>query len=216
MAAALGYTQAGASTLGFLKRIETQDGSDDSGAGSSSAQSLPVSTRDSFTVKEKFKGLIRQLPARTYLDRLISIFMSTFNYQYYTIDPDIFYAQLEEWHALPFKLLTTTGPQGLTPDMRAFPAVLFQVIGTALLVVPEGGELATEFGALKYAASMTFEDLAMDYSESGMAIVGLFDKRSLSITTVQAAFLRAAFFKFMAQVTDSVGVGSAICPRMRL
>ena len=211
VAAALGYSQTGASTMGFLRRIETQDDGGSSGVSVPDAGAPPTAstTRDAEAVKERFRCLIRQLPARTYLDRLIAIFLSTFNYQYYPVEPDVFRAQLEQWHALPFKLLTSRGPDGLDPDMRVFPAVLFQVVATALLVVKDNdnntqGGLAAELGALKYAAGMTFEDLAVDYSESGMAIVGLFDKRSLAVTTVQAEFLRAAFLKYTARVTDSV------------
>lgn len=219
VAVALGYSQAGASTMGFLQHIQTEDGSGGDTSSSAPHASLSSAGRDPQTVRERFKGLIRQLPARAYLDRLITIFMTTFNYQYYVIDPDVFREQLERWHALPFRLLTTTGPQGLTPDMRVFPAVLFQVAATALLVVTEeqgGGSKAAEFEALKYAAGMTFEDLAMDYSESGMAIVGLFDKRSLAVTTVQARFLRASFLKFTAQVTESVSTcleAKCVCSR---
>ena len=84
------------------------------------------------------------------------------------------------------------GPQGLPSDLRVFPAVLFQVVATALLLVPDSEP--SEFDGLKYTTTMTFEDLASEYSESGAAIVSLFGKRDLSITTVQAECLHAAAF----------------------
>lgn len=203
MAATWGYSQTGTSTISFLKRIETAE-ADDSGDGDE-APSKPYPSggrQDTFVVKEKYKGLIRQLPAKVYIDQLIDIFMAEFNWQYYMVDPNIFYAQLDEWNKLPFSILSSTGPQALSPDLRVFPAVLFQMIATALLSLPETPDPI--FDALKYAGNMTFEDLASDYSESGAAIVGLFGKKNLSLTTVVAEFLRASFLKFTGNVTESV------------
>ncbi|KAG9258100.1 uncharacterized protein F5Z01DRAFT_633099 [Emericellopsis atlantica] len=199
VAAQLGYAHAGTSTMGFLRHMEAHDPAS-LPAGRFQVPSRPGGRDTEALTSEKFKGLIRQLPAKRYLDRLVTIFLSTFNYQYYAVDPDVFHAQLQEWQSLPFKLLSTSGPHGLTPDLRVFPAVLFQMVATALLVVPEGDE---EMEGLKYAAGMTFEDLAMDYSENGMAIVSLFGKTGLALTTILAEFLRAGFLKYTANVTES-------------
>lgn len=203
MAATWGYSQTGTSTISFLKRIETADVDDDGGSEEAPSRMYPNGGRqDSFVIKEKYKGLIRQLPAKVYIDKLIDIFMAEFNWQYYMVDPNIFYAQLDEWHNLPFSVLSSSGPQALSPDLKVFPAVLFHIIATALLSLPEGPDPV--FDALKYAGNMTFEDLAADYSESGSAIVNLFGKKSLSLTTVLAEFLRASFLKFTGNVTESV------------
>ena len=59
--------------------------------------------QDSATVKEKYKGLIRQLPAKLYLEKLIEVFLAKFNHHYWFVDPDIFYQQLEEWQSLDRK-----------------------------------------------------------------------------------------------------------------
>lgn len=168
----------------------------------SSLSSTHGSRADSFAIREKYKGLIRQLPAKVFTDKLVDMFMREFNWQYYFVDPDIFYAQLQEWNNLPFSIFSTEGPQGISQDLRVFPAVLFQMIATALLILPDEEE--EEFAMLKYAANMTFEDLACDYSASGEDIVMLFGKKGLSVTTVQAEFLRASFLKFTANVTESV------------
>ncbi|KAK2590122.1 hypothetical protein QQS21_012202 [Conoideocrella luteorostrata] len=199
LAATWGYGQTGPSTIGFLKKIETAPTPEEQDA----MARLP--SRDAphhtFAVREKYKGLIRQLPAKIFVDKLVGIFMREFNWQYYFVDPDIFYTQLEEWNALPFSVFSSEGPQGISPDLRVFPAVLFHMIATAMLILPS--EWEREFATLKYAANMTFEDLACDYSESGANLVGLFGKKSLCITTVQAEFLRASFLKFTANVTES-------------
>lgn len=187
--------------MALMEKIDKADVEGSEADGPASSQATPGLRRDSAAVKEKYKGLIRQLPAKMYLEKLIDVFLANFNHHYWIVDPDILYRQLEEWQSLTFKSISTLGPQSLSPDLRAFPAVLFQIIGTALLTVSEGSD--SIFEGLKYAGSMSFEDLACDYSESGMAVVNLFGKTGLSLTTVQAEFLRASFLKFSANVTES-------------
>lgn len=180
--------------MSFLKRMESHDDSD------GTLNIAPRAEKDSLAMKEKFRGLIRQLPAKVYMDKLIKMYFSKLNYQYYALDPSVFDEQLAQWHALPFKTLSTQGPSALPPDLKVFPAVLFQVIAMALLIIPEGD---ADFEGLKYAGNMTFEDLALDYSESGMSMVNLFDKKDLSLTTIQAEFLKATFLKYTADVRES-------------
>lgn len=190
--------------MGILKRIESL--TDDEEASPDLYAKTQGSTTGSpgreLALKEKYKSVIRQLPARDYIDRLVQMYLHSFNWQYYAIDPDIFYAQLEEWNSLPFSVLSDVGPRGLNPELRAFPAVVFQIIATALLLLPERPD--PTFDSLKFAGGMRFEDLAMEYSESGQAIVDLLGKKHLSLATVQAQFLRASFHKFTAKVTDAV------------
>jgi hypothetical protein len=202
VAATWGYSQTGASTISCLKKIEMVSPEDQS---SISAMSPTYATHtESLGILNKYKDLIRQLPAKIFIDKLVTIFMRQFNWQYYIVDPDVFHTQLLEWNDLPFSIYSTEGWQRISPDLRVFPAVLFQIIATALLLLPDEEE--TEFATLKYAANMTFEDLACDFSASGADIVGLFGKKSMSVTTVQAEFLRASFLKYTANVTESVSV----------
>jgi hypothetical protein len=197
-AADWGYSQTGASTLGFLRKIERANG--DGVLTSLTAPS--ISGEDHFGIRERYKSLIRQLPAKVYIDKLVDVYFKEFNWQYYPLDQDLFLEQLTEWNKLPFNIFSTMGPQALTPDMRVFPALLFQVLACALLILPAGSEEA--FESLKYAGNMTFEDLSVDYSESGMAVLSLLGKRQITLTTVQAGFMRAAVLKYMAKVTESV------------
>lgn len=116
---------------------------------------------------------------------------------------------MDEWYSLPFSVLNTAGPQALAPDLRAFPALLFQVIATALLILPAGPD--PTFDSLKYSSSMTLEDLATDYSESSMALLALLGKRQVSHTAVITGWLRAAFLKYSGLITESWhAVGAAI------
>lgn len=196
-----GYAHNGASTMGILKRIESiTDG--EAVTSRMPEESSRGSPGKELALREKYKAIIRQLPARNYIEKLIEMYMHGFNWQYYPIDPDILYAQLETWNSLPFSVLSDVGPRGLESELRAFPALLFQVVATALLLLPEQPD--STFDSLKFAGDMRFEDLAVEYSESGQALLDLLGKSQLSLTTVQAQFLRASFQKFTAKVTDAV------------
>ncbi|KAK0634675.1 humps family-domain-containing protein [Bombardia bombarda] len=200
-----GYSRTGASTLGFLQKIEGVS-PDEPLSGLNPDKSQHCET---FNTRERYKSLIRQLPARTYIDKLVDVYFTEFNWQYFALDRDLFDKQLAEWYRLPFGLLSTGGPQALAPDLRVFPGLLFQVLAISLLVLQSGSD--PTFDSLKYAGNMTFEDLAVDYSESGVAILSLLGKRQMSVTTVLAGFLRASFLKFVGLVTEAWhAIGSAI------
>ena len=201
-AADWGYSQTGATTLGFLRKIEGAQGDSDSVLATLTAGGGCPSDGDQFGIRDRYKSLIRQLPAKVYIDKLVDVYFRQFNWQYYPLDHDLFLTQLAEWNQLPFHVFSTMGPQGLDPDLRVFPALLFQVLACALLILPD--EEHVDFEPLKYAGNMTFEDLAVDYSESGVSMLSILGKRQITLTTVQAGFLRAAVLKYMAKVTESV------------
>ncbi|KAK7752896.1 hypothetical protein SLS62_005055 [Diatrype stigma] len=197
-----GYTNNGSSPLEILKKID--------GTGGESIPGMPADTydRDSVGVRERYKSLVRQLPARTFVDQLIAVYSRDINWQYCGLDIPILQDLVDQWYNLPFSLLSSAGPQALDPMLRALPALLFQLMASALLYVPDSAH--ETFNSLKYA-NMTFDDLALEYSESGVAILSLLGKRQMSIVTVLAGWVRAGFLKYTGQVTESWHqVGTAI------
>lgn len=201
MAAQLGYAHSGSSTMGLLKSIETAP-QESPTSGSTPGDVRPAFDSHTAAVRDKYKSLVRQLPSKMYIDKLVRIFFAEINDMYNFIDEAPFFQQLAEWNRMPFSTLSAPsgGPGALTPDMRVFPAILFQMLACAVLVLPEEGDVV--FDALKYAGEMTFEDLAKDYSESGVAVAALFGKANVCVTTVQAGFLRSLFLKYIANVTE--------------
>lgn len=201
-AADFGYSNSsgnGASTLGFLKKIE--------GAGSGELLSSVGGVGDTqegehFGSRERYKSLVRHLPARTFVEKLVDIYFKEFNWMYYTVDEAEFYENLEKWYQLPFHLLSNAGPQGIEPTLRSFPALLFQILASGLLGIYDEGD--ERFVGLKYAGNMAFEDLALEYSETGIAILSLLGKRQMTVPTVLAGWVRAAFLKYTGQVTEAV------------
>lgn len=197
MAAALGYSQTRPSTLSLLRKIETADGNDSSNTTAKYQQS----SHDASVLRDKYKGLVRQLPAKTFIDTLVGMYFKDLHDQYNFVDKTTFFELLGEWNKLPFQMLSS--PEQLRPAMRFFPALLFQILATSLLLMQPGVPHPV-FDSLKYAGGMTFEDLATDYSESGAAIVNLFGKNELDEVTVQAQFMRAVFLKYTAHVIECV------------
>ncbi len=189
-----GYTDNGNSPLEILKKIETN-------GESLTGMSSDNYDRDSIGVRERYKSLIRQLPARTYVEQLIEIYSRDINWQYCGLDMPILQELIEKWYNLPYSLLATSGPQALDPMLRALPALLFQLMASALLYLPDTSY--ENFNSLKYA-NMTFDDLALEYSESGVAILSLLGKRQMSIVTVLAGWVRSGFLKYTGQVTEAV------------
>ncbi|KAK4243787.1 hypothetical protein C7999DRAFT_17908 [Corynascus novoguineensis] len=173
------------------------------------------------TLRDRYKTLIRQLPARCAIEKLAEFYFAEFNPQYAMLDRNIFDAQLAAWYRLPFSQLSTgPGPAALSREMRAFPAVVFQICAVALLVledvdVAEDGTreraVAESFAGLKYAGGMTFEDLAREYSDCGVELLAVLGKREMALNTVVAGWVRASWLKYVGLVTESWhAVGSAI------
>jgi hypothetical protein len=186
--------------MGLLRRIESVGSA---GGASQSKRSTGDSHAGNIAIADKYKTLIRQLPSRALTQKLADIYFRHLNWHYSFLEKVIFYEQLDDWNSLPFASLST--PLDLPNELRVFPALLFQVVASALLVLPDVEDLDTkEFESLKYAGGMSWEDLAVELSESGMSMLQLFGKRHLALTTVQAQFLRAAFTKYLAKVADSV------------
>lgn len=188
----LGYVQNGSSTIGLLANIESNPAGGIHMLDSPDRAATPG-------IRERYKCLIRQLPPRPYVEQLVDIYFREFDWN---LDIDIFKSQLCEWYSTPFHILSEAGPLGLPPDLRAFPALLFQALAGALIVLPKDKE--GEFEPLKYAGNMSFVDLGLEYSESGAAILALLGKPHMTELTVLAGFVRSGVLKYTGAVTESV------------
>ncbi|TLD24337.1 hypothetical protein PspLS_06527 [Pyricularia sp. CBS 133598] len=204
----------GVSTLGLLLKIDKVTASGQQGdAGDQLTRITADSDRRVYDVgiRERYKSILRRLPARDHVERLAEIFLEELNPNYYALEPDLFRNQLAEWYEVHVDLLDKSGPYAITPEMRPFGALLFEIIAVALLLLPSEGPLATHYKALKDGEGINVVDLAMDYSESGVAILSLLGKRQMSLTTIQAGFIRANFLKYCALVTEAWhAIGSVI------
>jgi hypothetical protein len=196
-AADFGYSMHAGSTLGILRRLE---------GATAPLAGMPaeIPSEESYDMRERYKSLIRQLPARTYVEKLVDVYFHDVNWQYFGIDEHMTRDLMNQWYDLPFNVLSASGPQALDPMLRALPALLFQMVACALLYLSE--ETEKNFECLKYTSNMTFDDLSVEYSEAGMAILTLLGKRQMSIVTVLAGWCRASLLKFTGMVTESVSI----------
>lgn len=187
--------------MGLLRKIESAG---NEGTDGQPTQLIPDESHvDNAAIADKYKNLIRQLPARPLTQKLVDIYFRHLNWHYSFLEEVIFREQLEEWNSLPYALFSK--PLSLPAETRVFPALLFIVVATAMLVLEDVEDVdEKEFEGLKYAGGMTWEDLAVELCESGKDLLRLFEKRHVAMATVQAEFLMAAFTKYTAKVAESV------------
>lgn len=182
-------------TLGILRKIWRQD--------TDSRSCLPKFTLtaiDNSGIREKYKGLIRQLPSKPIIENMVKTFFREVNHQYYPLDEGIFRDHLKDWFSLSLSTLNNA-PHELSGNMQFFPALLFQCLALALQFQPLKYDSCLE--SLKYAVGMSFDDLASDYSQSGISLMALLGKRHATLITVQAGFLRTSFLKNYGMVPES-------------
>jgi hypothetical protein len=199
----LGYTKPNGdfnSTLEIFEKIEKYSNENHSTDSPPLLLKLAYNRADCSGLKEKYKSLIRQLPSKQYVEILLMTYFREVNYEYYPLDENIFRDHLKNWDNLSFSILCK-GPKELTGDLRFFPALLFQILALALQFQPLNYDSTLE--SIKYAAGMSLDDLASDYSESGAQITLLLGKEQATLVTVQAGFLRTSFLRNCGMVPES-------------
>lgn len=195
---AFGYAKSNGNnntTLGIFKKIEDYD-ADPSALISNS----PSNFTNHGGLREEYKSLIRQLPSKPFIEKLVTNYFQEVNYQYYPLDEGIFRDLLNSWNNLSFSTLNK-GPLQLSGDLQFFPGLLFQILALALQFQPP--DFDPSLDSLKYASAMSLDDLASDYSESGNRLVCLLGKRNITLVTVQAGFLRTQFMKNCGLIPES-------------
>lgn len=193
---ALGYAKTnGHNSLGIFKKIESHDTD-----GQTVRHGSGIYHPGYNGLRDKYKSLVRQLPSRPFVEQLLVNFFQNVNWHYSSIDQEIFYENLQKWYSISFAALNR-GPQELSGNIRFFPALLFQALALALQFQPPDYDPTLD--SLKYVAEMSLDDLANEYSESGMAILSLLGKRDITVVTVQAGFLRTSFLKNSGLITES-------------
>lgn len=191
----LGYARTGTSTADYLDRIDVGD---DEVVGE--VETCPTASGHG-NLWERYKSLVKQLPTRECITRLTDFYFQKINWQYYILDESSFRQQLHDWYQLDLQPFAAKKFEVLPVDVKAFPALLLEVAATSLLLMTP--DTALELNDLKHIGSMSFETMAMKYSETGMAVLNLLGKTEISLTTVFADFLRVAFLKYSGQVTES-------------
>jgi hypothetical protein len=169
----------------------------------------PYSLCPNAATTARYRTLIRQLPPRTSITRLAALYFREFNWQYAVLDQSIFDCHLDKWYRLPFE--TLCGDR----EMRAFPALVFQVCAVALLMISldDGDEEEREesravWEGLRYAGGggVGVEELAAEWSGFGVEVLGCLGKRGMGVVSVLAGWVRAKWLKYGGLVTEAVSL----------
>ncbi|PHH92460.1 hypothetical protein CDD83_7313 [Cordyceps sp. RAO-2017] len=140
----------------------------------------------------KYRDVVRRLPPKRYVDLLLRNFFTDVAWFYDVVDRQIFEEKLAAWDRVSYSTLSQD-PLSLPPDVRLFPALLFQMLAQALLFQPVCSD--NTLNDLKYAPQMSFSDLAAEHSDAGEAILDILGNRDATTVRVQAGLLRACFQK---------------------
>jgi hypothetical protein len=182
-------------TLSILRKIDTCPR--DSSISSDTAE---IGHDIPSELNQKYKDLLRHLPSKAHINIILQTFFNDVNWQYYVIDEMEFRQQICAWEQIPYATLSR-GLYGLNAETWAFPALIFQVLAQALLYQPSRPDERLE--SLKYAAGMTCYNLAVEFSETGAAILSVLGKIHITMATVQAGLLRASFLKSSGSVIEA-------------
>lgn len=186
--ARLGYAKSTKGTPGIIHAL-----------GESASLLDDTHPRNGFSPGQ-YIGIIRELPSWRHIDILVQAFFKNVTWHYDIVDEVRFTNQLSQWRCLTHNQLKQA-PDSLPIDLRAFPALLLQVLAQSLLFQPIQHDQSLD--DLKYTADMELSDRAAEYSDSGHRLVMSLGKTQLTLTTVQALLMRACFEKTTGAVIEA-------------
>lgn len=185
--ACLGYAHDDTGTRAIMDVL----GSQQTHAGSAIKPMSDVATR--------YKAILWLLPSDSHIDRLVRFFFAEISWQYDVVDEDVFREQLSSWRRVSYA--SRSNQQGLDPENRWFPALLFQILVQAVLhQLPGNDEFLQD---LKRAPGMEPIDLATELSDAGQQILSLLESAEPTLAKVQAGLQRATFLKMTGSVIEA-------------
>lgn len=138
--------------------------------------------------KRDIESLIAKLPPRSILEVLVSLFFDEVNSHYFILEKYYFNELFSRWPPTediqPVKYLNSVQ---LSTELRYFPALLFQVIALSLQFLPPDWD--------DLSGSSHEVSTSRTYSDLGDKFLYLLGRPGLTITAVQADFLRSSWLK---------------------
>lgn len=186
--ACLGYADDNSGTRSFMDII--------GGGQHPFSDSKSDSTSDAAS---RYKVLVRQLPPKDCVDRLVRFFFAEISWQYDVVDETTFRQQVLAWGRVTYA--AHSQPRELDPEVRYFPALLFQVLAQAVLFQPRGDGSFLE--DLRPSPDTDLIDLATEFSDAGHQILLVLGPTEPALVRVQAGLQRAIFLKTTASVVEA-------------
>lgn len=158
-------------------------------------------------VASRYKVLVRQLPPKDCIERLVCFFFAEIAWQYDVLQESTFRQQALVWDHVTYA--ARSQPRELDPELRYFPALLFQVMAQAVLFQPRG-EISF-LDDLRPSPDTDLIDLAAEFSDAGYQILSVLGPTEPALVRVQAGLQRTIFLKTTASVVEAWHVlGSTI------
>lgn len=182
-----GYSNVNAhNVLGIVKKLDhLETGSTHTPPRRSTTVSLSLASL------EIYQAVIKRLPCRACIDRLVEIFFTEVNWQFAIVDRNILQTQLNEYRQ--FSAAPIVEPQRDFPsDQLTFLALLFQVIGLAIQFLPAQAAHGLHPSCLRSISRDAKDDKRDCYT---MELLNLLGKDAIDLTYIQAEFLRVSWLK---------------------
>lgn len=180
---------------------------------------------------QTYNNFIRLLPARPYTNLLVQVFFTEANFLYGTLHQQTFNKILDEWWAIAtnsnrsaFSAATGVSTSGIPStkpptssndpyilkDIHFFPALLLQVLATAVQLLPR--EHYDFMNQMKLGMCESFQDLSTQFSNASCELSLLLGGTcTSSLARVQQPFLRAAWLKNEGRIHEAWhSLGTAI------
>lgn len=167
----------------------------------STAHDHPVQPPISSATSDAF---IAQLPSRMAIKKLVAAFFNDVNWQYFILEKYYFDCLFACWYEANVETLPHLDHEEISRELRYFPALLFQVLGLAIQLLPFDSSV-WEF--------LSQADLALcqKYSDIGMELMTHLKRENVALTAVEADFLRASWLKNIGRGVEAWhSVGNAI------
>lgn len=149
-------------------------------------------------------ALIAQLPSRMAISKLVAVFYSDVNWQYFILEKYYFDCLLACWYDANVESLPHLGHEEISRELYYFPALLFQVLGLAIQFLPFDSPV-WEF------LSKADVDLSQRYSDIGIELMTHLKRERVALTAVQTDFLRASWLKNVGKGVEAWhSIGNAI------
>ncbi|PVH82872.1 hypothetical protein DL98DRAFT_455720 [Cadophora sp. DSE1049] len=138
--------------------------------------------------RKKYWQLVSELPPSDIIDELVSTYISDVHWIYGIIEPQYFYADLQEFRRFTSNTSGSASINSVSATLKCFPAVLFQILATALQYLPRGAKIEQLLGT-------TSQKLSLRYSSAGVEIIQLLGNQDNCIAAVVHDLIRAAWLK---------------------
>ncbi|CZR57758.1 uncharacterized protein PAC_07647 [Phialocephala subalpina] len=154
-------------------------------SGHDTHKAFPDSVR---TTLQKYWQLVSELPSALVFDKLIATYLTEVHWIYCIIEPRYLNDTLIEWRKFTSSASGSTSVDAISPELRCFPAMLFQLLATSLLHSPSGIKIEELLESTPLQQSQK-------YSDAGVEIIQLLGYQGTSLVGVQHDLLRAAWLK---------------------